>query len=82
MNDIVTSAVRTVVPYVIGAVVAWLGNKGLHVNSAQVASATAIVTFGVGSVYYVLVRFLESKVPKLGFLLGVPSKPTYGTTNK
>jgi uncharacterized membrane protein (DUF441 family) len=81
MNDILTSFVRTIVPYVIGATVAWLGNKGLHVSDSQVASATALLTFGVGSAYYLVARWLEGKNPKLGVLLGIPTKPTYNQTN-
>lgn len=76
-NDVLTSVIRTGVPYVIGAVVAWLANKNVHVSDAQVASATAFVAFGIGTGYYMVVRVLETKYPKLGWLLGVPSQPTY-----
>lgn len=78
MQNYITSGIRTAVPYVIGAVVAWLTQKGVHVSPASVASATAIVTFLVGSLYYVVVRTVERKYPKAGYLLGVPTKPTYG----
>lgn len=77
MQDIVTSAIRTFVPYVVGAVVAWLTQKGVHVPDSSVASATAFITFLVGSAYYAAVRTLEKKYPQAGYLLGVPKKPTY-----
>lgn len=78
MQDIIKSAIRTFVPYIVGLVFAWLAEKGVHVQPDQVASATALLTFAVGSVYYLVVRLLEHKWPKLGVLLGVPSKPVYG----
>lgn len=77
MNDELTSIIRTVVPYIIGGIVSWLSTKGYHVSDANVASATAWLTFGIGSVYYVVVRFLEKKWPKTGFLLGIATKPIY-----
>lgn len=80
MQDLVTSGIRTITPYVVGAVVAWLTQKGVNVPQSSVASATAIVTFIVGSAYYGAVRALEHKYPKAGYLLGVPTKPTYGNS--
>lgn len=77
MQDLVTSFVRTVVPYVVGAVVAWLTQKGVHVSDSSVATTTAVITFLVGTGYYTLVRTLEHRWPKLGYFLGVPAKPTY-----
>lgn len=77
MQDLVTSFIRTAVPYVVGAVVAWLTQKGVHVPDSAVASATSAVTFVVGTSYYVLVRALEHRWPKFGYFLGVPVKPTY-----
>lgn len=77
MNDLVTSAVRTFCPYAIGAVVAWLTQKGVHVPDSAVASATAAITFAVGTGYYVVVRALEKRYPQAGILLGVPKPPTY-----
>lgn len=78
MQDLVTSVIRTAVPLAVGAVVSYLATKGLHAPDAVVAQATAFLTFAVGFVYYIVVRWLESKNPKLGVLLGKPTKPTYG----
>jgi uncharacterized membrane protein (DUF441 family) len=77
MNDALASIIRTGVPYIVGSVVAWLAEKGVQLDAAQVASATAIVAFGIGTGYYLIVRTLESRYPKLGYLLGVPSQPKY-----
>ena len=77
MQDIVTSGVRTTVPYIVGAVVAYLSQKGVHVPDAAIARATAALTLVVGTLYYHVVRMLEQKYPKLGYLLGIPKQPTY-----
>lgn len=77
MQNYITQQIRTYIPYVIGAVVAWLTQKGVHVPDSSVASATAALTLVFGSVYYLVVSYLERKFPKLGILLGVPKKPTY-----
>lgn len=77
MQNFVTSTIRTIVPYIIGGVVSWLATKGVHASDSTIAEATSVLTFIFGSLYYVLARWLESIEPKLGFFLGVPSKPTY-----
>lgn len=78
MSNQITSYIRTAVPLLIGSIVAWLSRKGVHASDAQVAFATAGLTFIVGMVYYIIVRKLEARWPKLGVLLGVPTKPVYG----
>lgn len=77
MQDFLTSIVRTVVPFIVGAVISWLTTKGLHVSSDVVASATGYLTVLFGAGYYVAVRALEKKWPKLGYFLGIPSEPIY-----
>lgn len=77
MGDIFTSAIRTVTPYIIGAVASWLATKGINAPDALVAQATAILTFCFGTIYYLVVRYVEQKYPKVGYLLGTPSQPTY-----
>jgi uncharacterized membrane protein len=77
MQDIFTSVVRTFVPSLIGAVVAYLTQKGVHVPPEAVAQATALITLVVGTGYYIVVRALEKRYPQAGLLLGVPKPPTY-----
>lgn len=77
MGDLQTSVVRTVVPYVIGLLVSWLATNGVVVSSSASALLSAALAFLVGSVYYVAVRLLEKKWPKLGWLLGNPVQPQY-----
>lgn len=77
VQDYVASIVRTIVPTFVGAVIAWLISLGI----ALPASAKDLLTSGLGFVaavlYYLAIRWLESKWPKLGVLLGVPKQPTY-----
>jgi hypothetical protein len=40
-----------------------------------------ILTFVLGSLWYFAVRLLEKKWPSLGWLLGAPVQPTYGTAS-
>ena len=77
MSDIATSIIRTIVPLLIGGVVSWLADKGINAPADVVALSTAIFAFLVGSLYYIVVRALEARWPKLGVLLGKPAKPTY-----
>lgn len=77
MQDLFTSVVRTIIPYLVGAIVSWLTTKGLHLSEGELTSVTAYLTFLFGTLYYLVARALEKKWPKLGYLLGIPSEPTY-----
>jgi hypothetical protein len=75
-----TSIIRTAVPYLVGLIVSAFTFAGVTVSDELRASLVSLVTFVIGTVYYVGVRFLEKKWPKIGVLLGVPTPPVYGTT--
>lgn len=68
------SIVRTVVPYIVGAVAAQLARIGLHYDDATI---NVIVTVAVSSAYYAAVRYLETLRPKFGWLLGLAKPPLY-----
>lgn len=70
------SLVRTAVPFLAGLLGTWLLKTfGLDVDSA---TATALVSAGIGYVYYVVVRFLEVYgSDKWGYILGFRKQPTY-----
>jgi len=68
------SAVRTIVPLAVGYVVALAAKAGWHIKSTDVTLYLGPV---ISAVYYLIVRFVEEKVPAAGVLLGVPSKPQY-----
>ena len=74
LSNYVTSVIRTVVPVVVGAVIAVLAKKGINVDEAEVSS-WLIPT--VISAYYSVARLAEIRFPRLGWLLGVPKAPGY-----
>lgn len=80
MSDQITSYIRTAVPLVVGALVAWLAVKGINVPVEFIAPTTALITALAGALYYVIVRKLEAKYPKVGVLLGVAKQPEYKET--
>lgn len=65
------SLVRTLVPIIIGPVVARLGINPEDPTVLLLASGT------ISYLYYVLVRVLETKAPQLGYFLGVAKSPVY-----
>jgi hypothetical protein len=82
MSDFVISQIRTYIPVVIGAVVAWLVARGvLDETSSQevLTSWTAALTAALSALYYFVVRVLASKWSWFGYLLGVNVKPEYAT---
>lgn len=77
MNNIATSVIRTVVPAIVGAVVAWLVARGVEVDPATEAQLVAALTALLTGVYYALVRLAERRWPEAGWLLGTAKQPTY-----
>jgi hypothetical protein len=77
MNDLLISFIRTAVPTIVGAVAGFLTAKGITLDPSALAGLTAFLSGLFTAVYYLIARFLESKYPKLGFLLGVAKPPTY-----
>jgi len=75
LSDYGTSIVRTVVPFVVGTVIAVAAKWGFDLGSDAV---TPIATLVAGSVYYAVVRKIEQSRPELGKLLGKAVEPVYG----
>lgn len=74
LMDYAKSYARTVIPYVVGLVVAFAARHGVKLDAQE----TAALSFGVGTVYYALARLGERYVtPKFGWLLGLPQQPVY-----
>ena len=63
MNDLVTSIIRTVVPTVVGAVLAWLLARGVTVDPATETQLTAALVALLTAVYYAAARLAESRWP-------------------
>lgn len=78
MNDKAVSLIRTYVPVAVGAAASWLA---AHFGVVIDDNSKAAVSLAFGSVviaaYYSAVRFAESKVPALGWLLGLAKQPAY-----
>lgn len=72
-----TALVRTVVPTIVAAVVAFLTTRGLSVDDELKAALTGFVTVLFAAIYYVAIRLLERVTPKLGWLLGSTKQPVY-----
>jgi hypothetical protein len=70
-----TSVVRTLVPVVVGSVLAALASVGLDLPEGLVTEVVATVII---TLYYAGVRLLEENVsPVWGWLLGVAKVPQY-----
>lgn len=77
-HDRVLSYIRTFVPYGIGALLAWvLTTVALDLRGEFELALTAFLVALVTNVYYLLIRFAESRAPWLGVLLGWPKMPDY-----
>jgi hypothetical protein len=77
MSNFVTSWIRTNVPFIVSGLVTWLMTVGLQVPADVQASIVVVATWLLGSLYYALVRWAETKWPWIGNLLGVASQPKY-----
>lgn len=74
-TQISTSLIRTIVPMIVGWLLAQLAIRGLNIDPGLIEQ---LVTWGITSAYYVAVRIFETHVaPRLGWLLGLPKQPTY-----
>lgn len=81
-NDKIIGFIRTYVPYLIGAGIAWvLATIGLDLRGEFATALIAVVVVGSQNGYYYLVRLLETRFPGTGVLLGFPSAPKYGAVD-
>ena len=71
------SIVRTIVPIIVGGVLAWLAARGITpLDSEMHTNLTAVLTVALSGLYYVAVRLLEVYVaPRFGWLLGLAKQP-------
>jgi len=75
LYDFLASLWRTVVPLLVGTLVAWASHAGLHVDSA---AATAWLTAAFSGVYYALFRLAEQHLGSAwGWALGLARPPAY-----
>jgi hypothetical protein len=74
MKDYGRSLIRTIVPLIVGSVVAWLASQNIDVDAGTLVPAVDAVVAGL---YYAIVRGLEQKFPAAGWMLGHPGAPQY-----
>ena len=70
-----TSFIRTLVPIVIGPIIARF-TPGLDPHDPNVLLVVSAIA---SYVYYVVVRLLELKAPQVGYLLGIAKAPAYSS---
>ncbi|MCC3277544.1 hypothetical protein LJ753_16895 [Arthrobacter sp. zg-Y20] len=75
MNPFVASLIRTIVPVVAGAVISWLALVNLDIDAEGQASLSALLTAALTGAYYIVVRLIETKIPQVGWLLGLAKTP-------
>lgn len=69
------SIVRTVVPVIVGAIVSYLATIGIDLQEDVAAALSVVIMAAATAAYYIIVRWLEQKFPKLGILLGYAAVP-------
>lgn len=74
LKDYLASLVRTVVPFLVGLVLAKVSIDQFGVDSETLK---AVITTVAAGGYYAGVRALEAKWPKVGVLLGWAVAPSY-----
>ncbi len=81
LRELGPSIVRTVTPYVVGALVTLAGKAGFDWTPSP--EEQVLVTGAVGAVFYAIVRILETRGSQAwGWALGLPKAPTYDATDK
>ena len=71
------SITRTLVPVIVGAVVAGVVGPGITVDPEFEPQLAGLLTLAFTAVYYIAVRLLETYVaPNFGWLLGLAKSPT------
>lgn len=74
LSNYAIAIIRTFVPVLVGFAANLIARFGLHINDAEI---TTQISTAVPLVYYAVVRKLEERWPKVGWLLGRPSLPNY-----
>lgn len=78
LRDQFASQIRTLVPIAVGFVLSLIAREyGIVLDEASSAGLVSGLSALASAVYYVVVRLLESKVPAVGWLLGLPVAPSY-----
>jgi hypothetical protein len=76
--NVVPSVIRTGVPVLVGVLVSLATSKGVHVSAELESQLVVLVGALAGSLYHWVVRLLEERWPRFGWLLGMARAPRYG----
>jgi S-adenosylmethionine hydrolase len=76
MTDYIASLIRTYAPAVVGVVLVAI-SQALDITDLNTDENKAKVVAGIFVVYYAVVRLLEKKFPKAGWLLFLARTPGY-----
>ena len=76
------SIVRTIVPVIVGAIASYLITLGVTLQEDVMAALSVIITAAATAIYYIAIRWLEQKFPKIGILLGYAAVPESYTPAK
>lgn len=82
LDAYITSIIRTAVPYLVGLVSSIAVTHKLILPAGTLELLTALLTFGFGTAWYIVWRWLETKLPQLGWFLGKASQPIYPKEEK
>jgi len=75
VNALALSAIRTVVPIIVGGLVSWLITVGVELDAEAQAGFIVFLTGLLQAVYYLVVRVVEQRWPEVGVLLGAAKTP-------
>ncbi|GAA4176619.1 hypothetical protein [Gryllotalpicola koreensis] len=78
-TDFVASLIRTYVPILAGLILSWLATVHLPIRIEGIPQGVmeSALTAVLAGIWYLIVRALETRWPKLGVFLGVPKAPAY-----
>lgn len=78
IRDKFASLIRTGVPYLVGLFLAWLARKyDIVLDGAVSADLAGWAVFLVGTAYYAVIRWAETRWRWVGWFLGLAKPPTY-----
>jgi len=77
LSDIGPSIVRTLAPIFVGWIISLVALAGVEVDADQRLALLTLATALIQALYYLAVRWLETRWPWFGILLGSRKQPTY-----
>lgn len=82
MNPFVASLIRTIVPIIVGGTIGILARISLNIDPEGQQALANLVEMAFIGAYYIVVRLIETKVPQIGWLLGLAKTPDSYTSDE